>query len=127
MGDCCTREYPSDMVDEEASDQIRCAQRLAPPPSREGDDTRMTQLVRPQLAQQIDAAVFDQVTVLGRERLVCQLIVKGLAEMDKLCGLVSKINHGRTPYGPEGQGVREGMREGINSLTWPHGKRYRTC
>ena len=53
----------------------------------------MKPLVRPQLVQQLDAAVFDQVSVHGRERLVYQSSVNGFAEIDKLCGLNRKIWH----------------------------------
>jgi hypothetical protein len=60
-----------------------------------GDDRR---LIRLQLTQQIDATVFDQVSILTGERLVCQSIVNGFAEMDKFAGLFNKIKHCGPPF-----------------------------
>jgi hypothetical protein len=60
-----------------------------------GDDRR---LIRLQLTQQIDATVFDQVSILTGERLVCQSIVNGFTEMDTFARLFNKIEHCRPPY-----------------------------
>jgi hypothetical protein len=62
---------------------------------------RIVQLVRPQLVQQLDAAIFEQVSVHGRECLVYQSSVNGFTEIDKLCGLNREIRHSRPPSEPE--------------------------
>jgi hypothetical protein len=71
---------------------------------------RMTKLGQPQLPQQLNTAELDAVSIVRRELLVCQPNVNGFAGADEIRGLFTNIKHGGTPYEPEGQGVREGMR-----------------
>jgi hypothetical protein len=82
----------------------------------------INQLVRPQLVQQLDAAVFDQVSVHGGKRLVCQSSVNGFAELDKLCGLNRKIWHDRPPYDGRTRSNGRNEKESIALSHGPMGK-----
>ena len=82
----------------------------------------MKQLVRPQLVQQLDAAVFDQVSVHGRERLVYQSSVNRFAEIDKLCGLNRKIWHDRPPYDGRTRSDGRNEKESVVLSRRPMGK-----
>jgi hypothetical protein len=61
-----------------------------------GDDRRL--IARLQLIQQIDAAIFDQLSILTGERLVCQSSVNSFAEVEKFAGFFNKIEHCGPPY-----------------------------
>jgi len=82
----------------------------------------INQLVRPQLVQQLEAAVFDQASVHGGNRLACRSSVNGFAELDKLCGLNRKIWHDRPPYDGRTRSDGRNEKESVVLSRRPMGK-----
>ena len=76
--------------------------------------------LRPQLTQQIDTIELDELPIVMREPLVCQPSVNGFAGPDEIRGLCTNIKHG----GLSLRTGRQGVREGIPSLTVGPVQRY---
>jgi hypothetical protein len=65
--------------------------------NKRGDDG-VTKLGRPQFTQQFTTAELDQVSIVRRERFVCQPSVDGFAGTDEIRGLFTNMKHDGAPY-----------------------------
>jgi len=65
---------------------------------KRGDDG-VTKLGWPQLTQKINTAVFDDISIVRRERLTGQQVVNGFAGAEEIYSFFPKNRrHGGTPY-----------------------------
>ena len=94
---------------------------VMPPGAR---DNKTMKLDRTNSSEKFKATVLDEVLLLRSEYVAaCQQSMNAFAGPNEIGGLLPNRKHA----GLSLQTGRQGVREGLRSLTAPHGERYRTC